>query len=247
MKQLQIRTKDPVVNADPFAKDDYHITAELRQFDIVNQIYQVVYYKNVPFTPTDVNGNPLPVEYNLERVHYFPSLFMQEDEINAVLGMMGIDLNANGTFIQNIQNAMHDAFIMKVGTDGRYGLDSTKWEKVINGAPESQLNTFSIASPTEGESIIEGNDVIISADVRHPYNVTQIEFYEGTTLLGTQLYDPENPNAYTQFTWTGATVGSYALTAKLFANDTEIVSDVVNITIDEAPVEEAPVEEAPVE
>lgn len=223
---LRIRTKDPVANVDSFNKEDFYITAELRTFDIINQNYQVVYYKEIPEIEKAEDGSIISVKYRLERAFYFPSLKIEADAINYVLGLLQRDLNKDGRFIQNIQSAMHDAFIIKVGSDGRYGLDSSKWEKVIDGVPESQLNKVSISSFEDGDILYAG-DIELTANITNPYEVESIEFYVDGTIVETILLDANSTEASYLLTMDE---GSYNIQVVLNTKSKSISTTPINIT-----------------
>lgn len=74
--------------------------------------------------------------------------------------------------------------------------------------------TVSITAPANNAIVINPNNVIINADAADANGtVSQVEFYNGTTLLGT---DATSPYSYT---WTTPSVGTYILTAKATDNE----------------------------
>ena len=70
--------------------------------------------------------------------------------------------------------------------------------------------TVSITSPTDGATIAgpASIDITASAAPASGATISKVEFFDGGTLLGTVTAPP-----YT-FTWTGASDGTYSLTAK---------------------------------
>ena len=90
------------------------------------------------------------------------------------------------------------------------------------GAP-----TVSITSPTEGASFSAPASITINATAADADGtVTQVDFYNGATLLGT---DNSSPYSYT---WTGVAAGSYSLTAKATDNSSlTTTSTAVNIVV----------------
>jgi hypothetical protein len=96
----------------------------------------------------------------------------------------------------------------------------------------NQLPTVAITSPKNADKFIEGNDVKIEANAADSDGrITKVEFYRGSTLIGTATTAPYSVN------WIKPAVGNYALTAKAFddKNATRI-SSVVNIVIEKANV-----------
>lgn len=224
---LQIRTKLPVVNADSFNKTDVHITATLDRFDIITQLYDVSYYKNIETTLEGVTTT------NLEHILGF-SLRMTRDQVNSVLGYVNKDLNADGKYLDNIQSAMHDAFLIQVGADGRFGLTSADWEKAYNNIPESQINQIEITSPTTDmlEPLVEGTDIPFSIAITNPIELEKVEFYEGVNLIETLILQPDETNGF--ITWTLPVAGTYSITAKLYAFGNVYESVTETITIEAA-------------
>lgn len=218
MEPLRIRTINPVINADPFSKVDYHIIAELQQFDIIAQNYHVVYYKEIPNALIAEDVRPANGDNMLEQVYYFPNLIMEASEINHMLGtVLAVDFYANGgAILENIQSAMHEIFRLKVGSDGRYGLTADKWEKMHNNVLESQLNKIEIVDPINNQ-VITSSDIIIKTLIENAFNLSKVEFYEGANLLGSNTEYP-----FDEFTWVSAPVGTYTITAKLFDANIEV-------------------------
>jgi hypothetical protein len=83
---------------------------------------------------------------------------------------------------------------------------------VLGSAAESALGapTISISSPAKNASFAAPATIPITASVKASSGTTisKVDFYQGTTLLGTVTKSP-----YT-FTWSGVPTGSYSLTAK---------------------------------
>ena len=92
----------------------------------------------------------------------------------------------------------------------------------VTGAP-----TVSITSPTEGSSFSAPASITINATAADANGtVSNVDFYNGTTLLGS---DNSSPYSYT---WTGVAAGNYSLTAKATDNSTlTTTSTAVNIVV----------------
>jgi beta-glucanase (GH16 family) len=74
--------------------------------------------------------------------------------------------------------------------------------------------TVSIIAPTNNAIIVSPNNVVIDATAADANgSVTQVEFYNGATLLGTDATSPYS------FTWITPSVGTYILTAKATDNE----------------------------
>jgi RHS repeat-associated protein len=88
--------------------------------------------------------------------------------------------------------------------------------------------TISITSPVTGATFTTPASITINANASDVNNgtVTKVDFYRGTTLLGT---DTTSPYA---FTWTNAAAGSYSITAKATDNSGAVTtSTAVAITV----------------
>jgi hypothetical protein len=91
----------------------------------------------------------------------------------------------------------------------------------------SVLPTTSITSPATGASFTSPASITINANAAATdATVTKVEFYQGTTLLGTDTTAPYS------FNWTGVGAGSYALTTRVYDSLASIVvSSPVNVTV----------------
>jgi endo-1,4-beta-D-glucanase Y len=86
--------------------------------------------------------------------------------------------------------------------------------------------TAAITSPNNGATFTSGANITITATATDNGSVTQVAFYKGTTLLGTDTSSPY------QYTISNAATGTYAL--KIIATDNEgatTSSSVVNVTV----------------
>lgn len=93
--------------------------------------------------------------------------------------------------------------------------------------PDTTLPTVSITAPTAGATV-SGTAVTLSATANDNVGVTRVDFYRGTTLIGT---DTSAPYSVT-WTTTGLTNGPYPLTAvaRDAAGNTR-TSNVVNVSV----------------
>jgi hypothetical protein len=97
--------------------------------------------------------------------------------------------------------------------------------------PVNQAPTVSLTAPAGGSSATTGTPVTLAASAADADgSVARVEFYAGSTLLGSDTTAP-----YT-FTWTPATAGSYALTARAFDNaGAATTSSALGFTVTAAP------------
>lgn len=84
-----------------------------------------------------------------------------------------------------------------------------------------------ITTPANNTVYAAGSNITIEATAFGPTPITKVEFFQGTTLLGTDTTRPYS------FNWTGVTPGSYTLTAKATAaNNATVTSAAINITME---------------
>ena len=115
-----------------------------------------------------------------------------------VAGSMVLDVNGstlNAVYLDNT-GAVRDSFTMTKG-----------------GAPGNVLPTVSITSPANGASFSAPATITIGATAADADgSVSQVDFYRGTTLLGTDFTSPYS------YTWSSVAAGNYSLTAKATDN-----------------------------
>jgi hypothetical protein len=97
----------------------------------------------------------------------------------------------------------------------------------VNIGVTNQAPSVSITSPASGVSFLAPTTVSITASASDADGtVNKVEFYNGSTLLGSDTTSPYS------FTWSGVATGSYTLTAKAYDNLNAVAtSSVVNITV----------------
>jgi hypothetical protein len=96
----------------------------------------------------------------------------------------------------------------------------------VTGIPNSSP-TVSLTSPSNNASFSEGSSITLSADAADSDgSVSKVEFYRGTVKIGEDLTTPYSIN------WTGATAGTYSLTAVATDNrSASTTSSAVSITV----------------
>ncbi len=90
---------------------------------------------------------------------------------------------------------------------------------------------MTLTSPAAGASFTAGANITLSATASDSDGtVARVEFYRGTTLVGTDTSSPYS------VMWSGATSGSYSLTARAFDDGgTSRTSSAVSVTVSAAP------------
>ena len=79
--------------------------------------------------------------------------------------------------------------------------------------PANQVPTAAITSPANNATYTAPAAIVINANAADSDGtVARVEFYQGTTLLGTDTSAPYS------FTWSNVPAGSYSLTARAFDN-----------------------------
>jgi photosystem II stability/assembly factor-like uncharacterized protein len=99
------------------------------------------------------------------------------------------------------------------------------WDSNLNGV--NSAPSVSITSPTTGSVFATPATITITATASDgDGSVANVEFYNGTTLLGSSATAPYS------FTWSGVTVGSYTITAKAYDNlGATTTSTAVNVSV----------------
>lgn len=111
-------------------------------------------------------------------------------------------------------------------TDNQGKLTTSAPVRVFVAAANNAAPQISITSPTASTSLTKPANVNITTNVSDDGQIYKVEFYNGTTLIGTVNTAPYN------FTWTGVAQGNYTLTAKAYDNGKKVTtSAAVNITV----------------
>jgi hypothetical protein len=140
-----------------------------------------------------------------------------------------------------VDNPPLHALATGVGTNGvyRYGTTgfpnqtfeaSNYWVDVVfnpSGAGANLPPTVAISAPANGASITAPSTVTVSASATDPEGrMARVEFYVGTTLIGTDTTSPYSAS------WSASAAGSYALNAIAYdADGGSSTSAVVNVTV----------------
>ncbi len=121
---------------------------------------------------------------------------------------MFISLNVAGSLVLDVNGSSLNATYLDSAGVVRDSFAMTK-----GGGGGNVLPTVSITSPASGATFTAPASITIDATASDSDGtVTQVDFYQGATLLGT---DTTSPYSYT---WSGVAAGSYTLTAKATDN-----------------------------
>jgi hypothetical protein len=107
---------------------------------------------------------------------------------------------------------------------------SCKKDPVANVTP-----TVSITTPSDNAIFVTGENIIITSMANDADgSISKVEFYDGTTLLGTATFSPLSsiaPFPYT-YTWANASPGNHIITVKAIDNSGAVTtSSPINITV----------------
>jgi|GEM_PF-717423 len=101
------------------------------------------------------------------------------------------------------------------------------WKPETTGTPANTPPTVSLTAPTNNSTFTAPADITINATAADADgSVTQVAFYNGSTLLGTDTSSPYS------FSWTNVAAGTYSLTARATDNQGAVTtSSAISITV----------------
>jgi regulation of enolase protein 1 (concanavalin A-like superfamily) len=116
-------------------------------------------------------------------------------------------------------------------------VDSAGMESVFSNEVSYQVPltttppTIALTSPVNGATCTAPGTMTLAASVTaNSHTITQVQFYNGTTMLGASTSAP-----YTM-TWNNVSAGSYSLTAQaVYDSGSTVVSSAVNVTVTAPP------------
>jgi len=133
-----------------------------------------------------------------------------------------------GMFVDTASPGTDASFyrVMQAGTIGETSTTNAAANRRIRKAA-SNPPTVSITDPTNNATFAAPTNLTINASASDSDGtVTQVQFFSGSTLLGSAMNSPYS------VTWSNVAVGTYALTAVATDNDgLSATSSVVNITV----------------
>ena len=144
----------------------------------------------------------------------------------------GYNMTASGSdFIYNqpIANGVNTSFYFSynVPSGGERNSSTDPHSYVVGTQCVAGAPSVSITSPTDAANFIAPANITITANAADADGtISKVEFYNGATLLGTDITSPYS------YTWTNVAAGSYALTAKATDNSAlTTTSSTVNIVV----------------
>ncbi|MEO6004368.1 MAG: DNRLRE domain-containing protein [Opitutus sp.] len=121
---------------------------------------------------------------------------------------MFVSLNVAGSMVLDVNGSSLNATYLDSAGVVRDSFAITK-----GGSGGNVLPTVAISSPASGATFTAPASITINATATDSDGtITQVDFYQGATLLGSATSSPYS------FTWTGVAAGSYSLTAKATDN-----------------------------
>jgi len=108
-----------------------------------------------------------------------------------------------------------------------YGDHCPSWQHLASNVPP----TVSVTSPANGATLMAPANITITASASDSDGtISKVDFYQGTTLIGTDTIAPYS------FNWNNFAAGSYSLTAKATDNGgATSTSGAVTVTVNSAP------------
>ncbi|GAA4276161.1 hypothetical protein GCM10022259_08850 [Aquimarina mytili] len=160
-------------------------------------------------------------------------LSYDDEESIAIKAQFINDNNLAGTIVWTVFGDLEFS-----GSAQSFGTKLKRWSSVksplINkmnevfatGGTGNPAPTVSITSPSQGAIFNVGDTINITANASDSNgNITRVEFYNGSALLGE---DTTVPYAYT---WNNASAGSYSIIAKAYDNEGASSTSSISITV----------------
>jgi GH18 family chitinase len=121
--------------------------------------------------------------------------------------LLGTDTSSPYTFSwTNVSAGTYTLTTKATDNQGAVGT-SAAISITVNGSTNAAPTT-SITSPANGATFTAPASITISANASDDVSVSKVEFYNGSTLLGTDTSSPYS------FSWTNVAAGTYSLTTK---------------------------------
>jgi regulation of enolase protein 1 (concanavalin A-like superfamily) len=151
--------------------------------------------------------------------------------------MLSVDFYANQTLIMRDTTAPYSA-TFATSTPGSYSLTAVAHDADGNSttsgavpvtvqAATNQVPTVSLTLPTNGAQFSAPATISLAANASDPENqLARVEFYSGTTLLGSDTSAPYS------FSWTNVAAGTYSLTVRAYdSGGASATSAAVSVTV----------------
>jgi chitinase len=144
--------------------------------------------------------------------------------------LLGTDTSSPYSFTWNAVAAGSYSLTAKA-TDNQSAVTTSSAVSITVGSTNNPP-TASITSPTGGASFTAPASIVINANATDDGSVSKVDFYNGTTLLGTDTSSPYS------FTWSNVAAGSYSLNVKATDNTNLVTtSSSISITVTNAAVQ----------
>ena len=138
--------------------------------------------------------------------------------------LLGTNISSPYSFTWTNVSAGSYSLTARLVYDSGSTLDSTAVSVSVTNLP---LPVIALTAPASGASYTAPATISCAASVTaNGHTVTSVQFYNGTTLLGTDTSSPYS------FTWTNVSAGSYSLTARLvYDSGTTLTSTAVSVSV----------------
>ena len=137
---------------------------------------------------------------------------------SAPAGVASVGFFAGNTLLSTVTKTPYQ-YVWQNVPAGTYYLTAVETDTAGNSVTSAPVTFTSdappvvvLGTPASGSTFASPATINLMASVTDSGKITQVQFYQGSTLLGTSTAAPY------QFSWTGVTSGTYSLTAK--ATDT---------------------------
>jgi hypothetical protein len=137
--------------------------------------------------------------------------------------LLGTDTTSPYNFTWN--NVPAGSYTLSVKATDANGVSTTSGTLTVTVTAPTPV--VAITSPANASSLTAGSNLSITASASETNGtIAQVQFYNGSTLLGTDTTSPYN------FTWNNVPAGSYTLTAKAMdANGVSVTSSTVTVAV----------------
>ena len=152
--------------------------------------------------------------------------------LNAIKGKNNVD---NVERVDLPTPTQTGTYTVTVSLDGTLTTNTQAFSLVVTGASSVEANpppVVNITAPANGSSVLPSSTTSITATATdlavgsQAGEVTKVEFFDGSTLLG------EDTSAPYQFSWVNAASGAHVITAKATDNEgASTISSAVNVTV----------------
>ncbi|HEY9155270.1 MAG TPA: discoidin domain-containing protein, partial [Opitutaceae bacterium] len=187
--------------------------AYINQFKPGGQILQTV--RAGDLQPNDIAEDQVfALAYKHVGQNKFVIQVLNQSTADRVVNFHGVPANSPLTLIRT--NAAGD-FRKTIGTYTPNGTDfsitlTAQSFNTFVGTLGGPAPTVHLTSPTNGATYAHGATIPLSATATSPNGINHVEFYDGTTLIGSSATSPYS------YSWTNAADGNHFISAEAFDN-----------------------------